>query len=343
MKNKVFYIVGPSIKGDALSAGAKFPLDLIEIATKHGGVFIPIHEYYSKKTFIIYGVLEVFNLLIKISNKSSVFYIDIVDKRISRKIVYSILKFKKCKIFPIIEDLNFLREDRNESIVKNEINRLKFSAKIISQNQVMSEFLRSYDVSNDFVELDVLDYLYESYCSENIKALDKNIVCYGGSLSKSQSGFIHAIKKSHNITYYVYGNNLFKEPTQFNVIYKGGFNADQCISELEGGWGLVWNGSSSKINNNDKRSTYYNYVCPHKFSMYALCGFPVIVYKNAALSKFVNDYRCGITIDSLDEIEDRIMSVSKEEYDDLCNNIRVIGEKVSTGYYFTKALLSCLG
>jgi len=67
--------------------------------------------------------------------------------------------------------------------------------------------------------------------------------------------------------------------------------------------------------------------------MYALCGIPVIVYEKSAMADFVKKNHCGITIKDLNEIEEKILGISKEQYFEMKNNIKKIGLNASKGMY----------
>ena len=45
---------------------------------------------------------------------------------------------------------------------------------------------------------------------------------------------------------------------------------------------------------------------PHKTSLYLASGIPVIIWSKAALAEFIEKNKCGITVDSLYEIADKL-------------------------------------
>ena len=80
------------------------------------------------------------------------------------------------------------------------------------------------------------------------------------------------------------------------------------------------------------------YNNPHKLSLYIAAGIPVIVWKQAAVAKFVQDHNIGLTVNSLKEISDKIDKLTKEEYESFLLNIRELQIKVCGGYFTNKAL-----
>lgn len=337
------YIIGPNMKKDGLFAGNKFPRDIIDICRKKGYIPVYIHEGYIKKR--AWEFIEDYYHLLKISPRSQVIYIDRVHPNLARKIVFFILKNKKADIIPLLEDIDPLRDSTISKRQKEKaIKKLNNSKYIISQNKKMSNYLKENNVFVPTLELNVLDFLSSKSVNPIVKNKKSNIICYGGNLSLSQSGFLHNIKvrADDNIRYYVYGKGEGKNNLPNFVDYKGSFSAENCVGNLKGDWGLVWNGSSLKVNVKDSKSKYYDYVSPHKFSMYAVCGMPVIVSTTSAMAQFVIENRCGIVIDNIEELPKIINSISAEKYLQYRSNILKIACKASKGAY-TEEILNEIG
>lgn len=155
-----------------------------------------------------------------------------------------------------------------------------------------------------------------------------------------QSGFLNTlqIRDDDNLQFYVYGRGAAADNLPEHVIFKGSLSAEDCVGNLEGDWGLVWNGYSQNMDLNDSHSVYYNYVCLHKFSMYALCGMPVIVYSGGAMASFVKRKKCGITIDRLDQLPTKINAISEKEYTEYRHNILKVAKKMAVGVILKQLL-----
>lgn len=67
---------------------------------------------------------------------------------------------------------------------------------------------------------------------------------------------------------------------------------------------------------------YLKIIAPHKFSMYLVAELPIIVWKESAMAKLVEQNKLGITINTLTELGDRISRISSDEYDNIVLNIR---------------------
>ncbi|MDR1525601.1 MAG: galactofuranosyltransferase, partial [Tannerella sp.] len=77
---------------------------------------------------------------------------------------------------------------------------------------------------------------------------------------------------------------------------------------------------------------------PHKVSLYIRCHCPVIIWEEAAMAAFVTENKIGICIRSLEELDAVLSSISPELYNEMVENVKRIDGKISSGYYFSKAL-----
>ena len=83
---------------------------------------------------------------------------------------------------------------------------------------------------------------------------------------------------------------------------------------------------------------YLRYNSPHKLSLYIAAGMPVIVWKNSALSEYIEQKNIGITVNSLLELDEKIGDISEEEYKEILRNVRVEGEKLRKGEKFIEII-----
>lgn len=337
MSYKRKYIIGPYCEETIFNAGGKFPKDIITIFQRHGYQAIDFRELYGGFGWrYVRDYLLDWIRLIKIPAKSIVVYIDQVAPIKSRHLAYRLLQKKSCYIIPLLEDIDTLRNTYGNSVDNYELSLLKNTKAIISQNSRMTQYLNNQGFDQPIIDLQLLDFLDDTHGIPE-SSESHMTVCYGGSLSIRQSGFLTKLSKS-KIEYLIFGNGELSGIEKINVRYCGAFTVDECISKLRGDWGLVWNGQALSIDQNDVGSTYYNYVTPHKLSMYILCGMPVIVYEGAAAAEYVKKYHCGITIRSLDNLEERLSQISNDEYIAMQKNVLELAKKISKGYFTEQAI-----
>jgi glycosyltransferase involved in cell wall biosynthesis len=119
--------------------------------------------------------------------------------------------------------------------------------------------------------------------------------------------------------------------------YEGAFPSDVVAYHIKGSFGLVWDGISTE-ECSGQYGQYLKYNNPHKTSLYILCGLPVIVWDKAAISTFITDNNIGFTVSNLDELSDKLESLSLEEYKKMKTNINLVRTKIISGGYLNDAI-----
>ena len=328
------YILYKSCNGK-YDAGNKFSDDVIEICKRQD--IQPI--VYGQKNSgglahrIIFFMKYIFDLL-KIK-KFSVIYILYPTMPKYFKYLCYVKRIRKCKLVGIIMDLPFLC--RKVSVSTNDIGELLQMDAIILQNNKQKLLLENIGiVGKSIEEIGILDFLG----NPNINSPDsrsyggrKTILCYGGTLAYDSAGFLYKWAHSsyiNKIKVNVYGRCLEKKLENPHFEYKGVFPPEEIVDNLEGDFGLVWSGSEIDYCGGMKGS-YYDYASPHKLSMYLMAGMPVIIPKSSALADIVVSKNIGITVTSLDEIEDKLNRISLKEYAAMVNAVNKEAKKISLG------------
>ena len=221
-----------------------------------------------------------------------------------------------------------------------EISSFKNCSKIIVHNEKMKSFMHEkWKIHKDKMDiLGIFDYLVENYNEELLEKRNlsrKGPVIIAGALSKHKAGYIYNLPENCNFN--LYGINFEREKASSNTNYVGAFNPEELIYNLQGSFGLVWDGDSSAT----CTGVYGDYLKinnPHKTSMYLAAGIPVIIWEEAALANFIKKNHCGITIKSTDEIRNIIDNMLDEEYETLKANACKIGGKLRRGYFLKSAM-----
>lgn len=76
--------------------------------------------------------------------------------------------------------------------------------------------------------------------------------------------------------------------------------------------GLVWDGESVD-SCTGQYGEYLKINSPFKFSLYLAANRPVVVWSKSALASYVKEYKLGICVDSLKDIEKTIKSLTIDE------------------------------
>ena len=236
----------------------------------------------------------------------------------------------------IIHDLGSFR--RKALTVEQEISRLNHADYIIAHNEKMKKWLEDNGCKAKLGVLGIFDYLSETSAAPKQNTEKPYSVLYAGALSPRKNAFLYeAGAFVHSFSLNLYGNgfeiNQAKGKEHFN--YMGFVKSDDLTAQ--GDFGLVWDGTSVSTCTGDF-GEYLQYNNPHKTSLYIRCQLPVIIWNKAALADFVRENGIGICVDSLEELEKILNTLSEEEYAEMKKRTAKIGERLSQGYFVRKAL-----
>ena len=258
------------------------------------------------------------------------------------------LKNNKIKLVLIIHDLALLRTGTNVAKrIKHRMNLeemalLKCADIIVVHNRQMKKVLERQGISTEkMIELEIFDYYISQWDEKkaSLRALEKDApIIIAGNLSQKKSGYIYNLPDSQSFN--LYGIN-YDDQTKANINYMGSFMPDDLPYELNGSFGLVWDGPEADTCCGIY-GEYLRYNNPHKTSLYLASEIPVIVWRESAMADYVEKNNVGLLIDSINEIPERINHLSDEEYLIMRNNTRDIAKKIRSGHYIKNAIYSVL-
>lgn len=334
------------------TAGTKAPNDAIVIAEKIG--FQPIYMkcMFAKKRSILSKVIRqicycynwIRNYKI-IQDNSTVFlqYPFYINELFGNYILYKLYDKKHIRFIFLVHDIEELRVGNSKDYYKKEFGTMiKICSAIIVHNENMKQFIIGKGVrKNKIICLEAFDYL-QTEKKIALPIYEKSITI-AGNLDTLKCGYIGELGKIANLKINLYGSNLDEKIKKFaNVIYHGSYPPDEIPSKLNAGFGLVWDGDSIETCSG-AFGQYLRYNNPHKLSLYLSCNMPVVVWKEAAIAEFVIRNNCGIAVDSLYDVAEIINKMDEDEYNCLCFNAAVIGDRLRNGEYLTTALLKAIG
>lgn len=251
--------------------------------------------------------------------------------------IIELCTLKKISTVMLIHDLDSLRFTNIPRKAKEDKYVLNNASYIIAHNDKMKqELIKMGNDDKKIIELGIFDYLFENeIISKNRSKNDPIIIA--GNLSKNKAKYISTLKDVQNTKFNLYGKGYEKESGDENIDYKGAFLPEEIPNKLEGSFGLVWDGTS-KDSCDGNFGNYIRYNNPHKISLYLASKIPVIVWKEAALSDFVEKNNIGLAVNNLDEIKEKINKMSEEEYKIKEDNAEKISIKIRNGEFLSKAL-----
>lgn len=261
-------------------------------------------------------------------------------------ILTKLLRKRKFKAYLLIHDIESLRNRSIKSFQDVKYAILHFLQNktvlervdgIIAHNDKMKDVLVQLGIpEKKIISLEIFDYLIPDY--EVKKTYEKRTVLLAGNFDIKKTKYARQLPD--NPEFSIYGINFEEENLPQNVHYKGAFSPEELPYYLEGGFGLVWDGDSP-YTCSGMFGEYLKMNNPHKASLYLASGFPIIVWRQSALTDFVTKNNCGILVDSLFEIAETLKSIQKKDYQELIENSKKIGEKIRQGYFLKTALEKC--
>ena len=250
---------------------------------------------------------------------------------------------KGVKVHFIIHDLEALRYVNVENfplkhkirIQVQESGLLGAADGIIAHNPIMKSVLVDKGIAESkIVSLGIFDYLIPNFQEKT--GLTKNLpIIVAGNLAQEKAGYLYQLPARP--AYNLYGVGFDENRALANETYFGSFLPDELPLALEGGFGLVWDGDSAETCSG-VFGEYLRYNNSHKASLYLASGFPLVVWKQSALSHFVLENGCGIAVESLHDLSQAIEQLDDKDYQDLLVNAKRIGQKIRNGSYLTNAL-----
>lgn len=251
---------------------------------------------------------------------------------LTKAIIQTIHKQTNAKLILIVHDYEAIRKYKgNQRFFKDEVEIFNSADCLIVHSQAMKDKMKQSGVTTPMIVLGVFDYYNPQklvpcyHCQHSM--------CFAGNLEKSSFLTKLNLKKSH---IYLFGMDPANNYPP-NVSYEGLYQAEELPKHLKGDFGLVWDGTSLD-GNGGVYADYQRYNAPHKTSLYLSSGMPVIVWKKAAISKFVLDKNVGIAVDNLEHIDQVLQKVSDERYYQLRDNARKIASKLRNGMMIKKAI-----
>lgn len=340
-----YYYICEGEKEGKYNASSKARNDAEHILEKNGyeKYFVNTKKYVQKnkikKIIQLFGYLKnyfVWNKEVKSFTKDDTVVIQypLLNTTINFKNILKKLT-QKTNTIVLIHDMDSLRyrPEAQGKILCERIRRedqgiLNEAGKVIAHNEEMAKKLIEYGVKKEnLISLNIFDYLYDNEIKNHGKFNKKIIIA--GNLSPEKSKYIANLKDVKNVNFNLYGVGYIDDNAS-NVTYKGSFLPEDLLENLDGQFGLVWDGESVEgcIGGFGE---YLKYNNPHKASMFVSANIPIIIWKEAALAKYIEENDIGYTIEKLSDIEALLKRITEEEYNNKINNIKKLSKKLRSG------------
>ena len=137
---------------------------------------------------------------------------------------------------------------------------------------------------------------------------------------------------------HLYGGGADVEAVVPDGVTVHGFaEPEELITGARGRYGLIWYGSST-TEHRGYIGEYIKYCNPHKLALYIRAGKPVIIWKGSGAAAFVEREGIGITVDSVENLDEVLDNISEEQYKTMCGNAARVAARMAEGAYLHEAL-----
>ena len=327
------------------TASSKARDDVVNVLKGDGAVYVPLFQAKTSKLKVLFTMMKSCCVMaLKLKKGDDIFIQYPYNPQVVNQILISILskvcKIKSSNLWVIMHDINsfrFTSEHEREAHLEHESKLLNEANCLVVHNERMAKLLLDHGCKAEMRILGFFDYLYEGNSAKTIYEGAPHIII-AGNLSEDKAGYLYKLPELDAV-FELYGVNYNQNHKKaVNVIYHGAFPPDRLIENLEGSFGLVWDGVSCETCEGNY-GTYLRYNDPHKFSLYVASGLPVIVWDQSALAKTVKQLGIGITISSLSDISRIRQIVSLDDYQTMKRNVEVYCNNVKSGQMLRKAIL----
>lgn len=208
--------------------------------------------------------------------------------------------------------------------IGKELLLFKEAEALLVHGQNMKMYLRGEGVSHPMIHRGPFDYLSSLTEVKLTNNLQRKI-CFVGNPKKSD--FLQ------NWNYKTSIMGFFPKEVQnfvtHNVEIMGHKNFFERIPRDR--FGIFW---ESGLNYQE----YSKYTMPHKCSLYLALGMPIIAWKESNIATLIEKEGLGIIVESLDEIDQKLKSLSEQELIDMKKRVNKFSYRIRSGFYTKNAL-----
>lgn len=256
--------------------------------------------------------------------------------------LFSFCRLKGIRLHGLIHDLHALRLGAPAG---REMAVLRLFDGLVSHNAVMSNWLRAQGYGGVLADLQLFDYLLapgqlqRNWHEDEFGPGPLKVVC-AGNLSYPKARYVYdpLLGQLPGVELSLFG--AFFEPDRMppsGVHYKGVFEPDSPVLDGRYHFGLVWDGDSAERCEGGY-GRYMRHNNPHKVSLYAALGLPVVVWDESAVAGFVLSQGVGVTVGSLRELPDITRRLRQADFQRMVAQMNRLRRQVVSGHFLRQAL-----
>ena len=240
--------------------------------------------------------------------------------------VNKIKSYRDTKLIIFVQDIQKLMFDSEQAILDMEIRTLNKADLLILPSKKMHRYLKENG-------LDEKPVIYQTIWDmpSDICFVDHAVTrCFHFAGNYNRFPFLAEYHGKTPI--YQYDANKPDRENDDSFCWRGYFEQEKLMHELsKGGFGLVWS-------DDEYFDRYYSMNQPYKLGTNLAAGIPVIVKRGCVHDKFVERNGLGYAVDTLDEADKLVQSITDAEYIKLYHNVKNIQKLILDGAYTRKTL-----
>lgn len=368
---KTIYVLNQR-QGETCDAAGKAMRDVFAVLAQKGARVIWSVPKGCSRYLKLLDLPYLFMFLLLRVGKGDVVFYSIPENYLKIRLLKLVRGIKKYTMLCFINDLNEFRYDgtpqgsgENPGNGK-ELSALMAADKILVPNQNTAEMLRKAGVASELIPVGIWDYLMTEEQSRALAqaqekaqrekmargaapagepetadapAAEQVRIAFAGNLNKSE--FLSVMEVPAGISMELWGRlDEEKEKTlPSGCHYHGVLSSDEVpLAVCAMDYGLVWDGAG-RDGIKGGLGEYLRYNNSHKCALYLASGIPVIVWSESGMARFVSEHGCGLMIERLGELEEKIKNA---DYKELKRRALAAAPKLRAGYYLGKALDAAL-
>lgn len=326
------YVLTSDIYKGYKHAGPKAKADINMFLKQAGWKILDLDLPIKRFSKLMYRIFKLPHLFKGKNAENIVFQYPMYTVFLTKSIIKEVRKQTNAKLIFVVHDYESIRKYKgDQTFFKNEVKIFNAVDCLIVHSEAMKKKMREAGVTTKMVVLGVFDY-YNPQPLINHQEYEHSI-CFAGNLEKSSFLTKLKLKNSHA---YLFGMDPADHYPE-NISYEGLYQAEELPKYLKGDFGLVWDGTSL-TGDGGIYADYQLYNAPHKTSLYLSSGMPVIVWKKAAISKFILDNNVGIAVDSLEDIDEILEKITNQEFLEMQVNAHQLAHKLRSGLMIKNAI-----
>lgn len=325
-----------------LEGGFKAKLDIEAIMEENNFYNLGLKQKTNKNKIVsfFYNLISIIKAILTL-RKNDLLVIQYPLKKYYYFLSYA-ARLKQAKVITLVHDLGCFR--RKKITIEQEKKRFSKTDHLIVLSNRMKDFIIEQGYEQSVSVLHLWDYLNTTKPKQReFPTSDKISVLYVGDLSKNKHGFMYKFDETISKTslyFAIYGRsfdkNIIKNKEHFT--YHGVKDSSLIIKQTNAHYGLLWYSTELK-GISGAYGEYLKYNTSHKISLYLHAHLPIIVWSEASFAEFTRKHAIGICVDTLEDLDKTLESISEKDYLQMVENTRVLSKEIAKGTYFMNAYL----